>query len=323
MNANGEQSYGQPLDKIILLGAAHGFVFEDMNEITRGSTFLYGKEYRLQNVLAEAFAEMSFVVRQFQDAHRDLLANGTPELANYIEQMNKTDFRQAKNIIIELYASDLSTYFKSFLILAKAVLDKVVPFFSYRFNENLKMFSEKGDRLVNRIKHNKHVQKKTEFIALVGRVKSEWLDTLVDLRDEYAHYSNLNEYTNFWISGESIGQRKFTGIQDFHQSSILVAGNRINALDYMLSIKAELIRFLRDFLQLCEFTSDRRPKCYLACEECHHEFARKTKSDGRQGRLTLSEPINILVKDRARDYGVIVCRKCGGRQIQICSSGRR
>jgi hypothetical protein len=313
MNANGEQSFGPGVDRIVLLSAAHDFILGDMTEITQGSTFLYGKELTLQNVLLEAFAEMAFVVSQFQESLTDLLANGTPELANYIEQMNRAHVRQAKNIIIELHAFDLSTYFKSFLILAKAVLDKVVPFFSYRFNENLKTFSDKGGRLVNTIKHNKHVQKKTEFIALVGHVKNEWLDTLVDLRDEYTHFSNLRTYTNFWISGESIGQRKLTGIQDFHQPSILVAGNRINALDYMLSIKAELIRFLRDFLQLCEFTPDRRPKCYLACEECHHEFARKTKSDGMQGQLTLPEPINIQVKDRARDYGVIVCPKCGGQ----------
>jgi hypothetical protein len=314
MSADDSQPLIPVLDRIVLLGAAHGFVIEDMKEITLGSAFLYEKEHELQNTLLEAFAEMAFVVRQFQDAHTNLLANGTPELSDYVKQLNEADFRQAKNLIVELHAFDLSTYFKSFLLLAKAVLDKLVPLFSYRFFDNLDLFSDKGDRLIARIQGNKHVQRKVEFIALIERVKREWLDALVDLRDEYAHYSNLKEYSNFWIPGESIGQRKFTGIQDFNPPTVFVAGNRVDALEYVLSIKAELIRFLRDFLQLCEFTPDRRPKHYLSCERCKHVFAQKTKTEDGKDRLTLTEPhIEIQIKDKARDYGVIVCPKCGGK----------
>jgi hypothetical protein len=301
-------------DRIVLLGAAHGIVIEDMKEITRGSTFLFEKEHELQNTLLEAFAEMDFIVRQFQGSHANLLANGTPDLADYVKQLNEADFQQAKNLVVELHAFDLSTYFKSFLLLAKAVLDKLVPLFSYRFFDNLELFSDKGDRLIARIKNNKHVEKKAEFRVLIERVKREWLDALIDLRDEYAHYSNLKEYSNFWVPGESIGQRKFTGIQDFNPPSVLVAGNRIDALAYMLSIKSELICFLRDFLLLCEFTPDRRPKHYLSCERCKHVFARKTKTAEGKDRLVLTAPhIEIQVKDKTRHYGVIVCPKCGGK----------
>lgn len=303
-----------PVDKIILLGSVHGIVIEDMKEISSGSTFLYEKERELLNTLLEAFAEMAFVVRQFQESHANLLANGTPELADYVSQLNAADFGQAKSLIIELHALDLSTYFKSFLLLAKAVLDKLVPLFSYRFFDNLEVFSKKGDRLVARIKGNNHVQRKAEFIALIKRVKEEWLDALVDLRDKYAHYSTLKEYSNFWVAAESVGLRRFTGIQDFNRPSVFVAGNSVDALEYILSIKSELICFLRDFLRLCEFTPDRRPKRYLACEQCKHVFAKWTKTKGEKDRLTLTAPrIEIHVKDRARDYGVIICPKCGGK----------
>lgn len=314
MSADGSQPLIPAVDRIVLLGAAHGIVIEDMKEITSGSTFLYEKEHELQNTLLEAFAEMTFVVRQFQESHASLLANGTPELADYVTQLNEADFRQAKNLIVELHAFDLSTYFKSFLLLAKAVLDKLVPLFSYRFFDNLDLFSNKGDRLVARIKGNRHVQRKADFIALIKRAKDEWLDALVDLRDEYAHYSTLKEYSNFWVPGESIGQRKFTGIQDFNRPSVFVAGNRVDALEYILSIKSQLIRFLRDFLRLCEFTPDRRPKHYLSCERCKHMFAKRTKTKDGKDRLTLTAPhIEIQIKDRGRDYGVIVCPKCGGK----------
>lgn len=285
-----------------------------MKQITLGSTFLYEKEHKLQNVLLEAFAEMAFVVHQFQKSHENLLANGTPELETYIKQLNEADFQRSTNLIVELHAFDLSTYFKSFLLLAKAVLDKVVPLFSYRFYDNLELLSDKGDRLISRIKSNKNVRNKTEFILLIERARNDWLDTLIELRDEYAHYSNLKEYANFWVPGEWIGQRKFTGIQNFHRPSVDIAGKRVDALDYMLSVKAELVRFLREFLHLCEFKPDRRPKHYLSCEECGYAFAKRAKSGDRKGRLSLtSRHIEIQVKDRARDYGVIVCPKCGGK----------
>lgn len=314
MNADRSEPLIAAVDRIVLLGAAHGIVIEDMKEITLGSTFLYDKEHELQNTLLEAFAEMAFVVRQFQESHANLLANGTPELADYVKQLNEADFRQAKHLIVELHAFDLSTYFKSFLLLAKAVLDKLVPLFSYRFFDNLELFSDKGDRLIARLKGNKHVQNKAEFIALIERVKREWLDALIDLRDEYAHYSNLKEYSNFWIPGESIGQRKFSGIQDFNRPSVFVARHRVDALAYMLSVKSELIHFLRSFLQLCEFTPDRRPKHYLSCERCKHVFAQRTKTKDGKDRLKLTVPhIEIQIKDETRDYGVIVCPKCGGR----------
>lgn len=67
---------------------------------------------------------MAFVVPQFQISHEHLMAHGTPELEIYIAQLNEAASRRTTNYIVELHAFDLSTYFKSFLLLAKAVLDK-------------------------------------------------------------------------------------------------------------------------------------------------------------------------------------------------------
>ncbi len=300
------------VDRVVLLGAAHGIVIDDMKQITLGSTFLYNKEHKLQNLLLEAFAEMAFVVHQFQSSHKYLVANGTPELDEYIRQMNETAFRPAANLIVELHAFDLSTYFKSFLLLVKAVLDKLIPLYSYQFYESLRQFSDKGDRLLRSVKNNKHVKNKPAFISLIERVKNEWLDALIDLRDQYAHYSSLGEYVNFWIPGEWIGQHRFTGIQDFHKPSVDVGGKQFEALEYVLMIKGRLVEFLHEFLQLCEFTPDRRPKHYLSCE-CGYTFAKRSKSGSDKGRLSLtSAHIALQIKDQAKDYAVILCPKCGG-----------
>jgi hypothetical protein len=300
------------MDRIVLLGAAHGLVIDDLREITTSSTFLYDKEHALQNVLLEAFAEMSFVVHQFQTSHEHLLANGTPELAAYLKELNEVSETDHKDFVVELHAFELSTFFKSFLLLAKAVLDKVVPLYSYRFYDNQKQFSNKGARLIRSIRNNKNVGKKTELIALIEEAKREWIDGLIDLRDEYAHYSSLTEYRNFWIPGERTGQGTLTGIADFHRPVVIVNGHQLDALEYVLAVKTKLVAFLRDFLQLCEFTPGRRPKRYLECE-CGHLFAKRLRAGANRGRLLLtSVPLEIRVRNRVLDYGVITCPRCGG-----------
>jgi hypothetical protein len=287
------------MDKIVLLGSVHHIVLDDMELITIGSTFLYAKEHELENLLLEAFAEMSFIVHQFKIAHEILIASGTPELDEYIRQMNDSNLQQAPNIIIELHAFDLSTYFKSFLLLAKAVLDKVIPLYSYQFYDSLRQFSDKGIRLIRSVKSNKHIKRKSEFISLIESAKNEWMDSLIDLRDQYAHYSSLREYLNFWIPGEWIGKRNFVGMQDFYKPSVYIGGKQVEALEYMLMIKVRLVEFLRGFLQLCEFTPDRRPKHYLSCE-CGYTFAKRSKSRTRHGRLSLtSAHIELQIKDEA------------------------
>jgi hypothetical protein len=301
------------MDKVVLLGAANGIVNDELKQITLGSTFLYDKEYKLLNVLLESFAEMSFVVRQFQVSQDHLTANGTPELDTYITQLNEASLPPNTSVIVELHAVDLSTFFKSFLLFAKAVLDKLIPLYSYRFYDNQRQYSDKGVRLIRAIKNNKNVGKKAELICLIEQAKAEWIDALITLRDEYAHYSSLEEYINFWIPGELIGKHTFSGIKDFYKPTIGVDGNVYEALEYILMVKAKLIEFLQEFLQLCEFTPGRRPKHYLECE-CGYIFAKRQKSKAKNGKLLLtSAHIKIEVRNRDMDYGVIVCPRCGAK----------
>lgn len=301
---------GSASDRFILLGVAHGFVIDDLKAITAGSTFLYEREHELQDVLLEAYAEMVFVVRQFSESHADLLANGTPELPNYITEINELSVRLADDAIIEVHAFDLSTYFKSFLLLAKSVLDKLVPLYSYRFYDNLKQFSDKGTRLIKSVRNNRHIVRKAEFIDLVSDHKQKWIDDFINLRDEYAHYSSLHGYQNFCTTGRQVRGRPINSIVDFDRPSILVGGGRIDALDYVVRIKAELIAFLNAFLLLCEFTPGRRPRHYLNCE-CGYAFAKRLTDGPRKGKLKLTAPtMELRVKDKSLDYGVLICPKC-------------
>ncbi|WON75082.1 hypothetical protein [Nitrosospira sp. Is2] len=298
-------------DRIVLLGAANGAILEDLAAITAGSTFLYDKERELQNVLLEAFVEMVFVVRQFQSAHDYIVANGTPELPSYLSQINNSPRGIPNGVVVELHAIDLSTFFKSFLLLSKAVLDKLAPLYSYRFYEHIPQFSDKGTRLIRSIKNSGRVTRKVEMIALIQNAKAQWIDDLISLRDEYAHYSSLKEYRNFWLTTERIGMGPIKGISDFHRPSIEIAGQPRDALGYIIQIKSELISFLNEFLRLCEFTPERRPKHYLNCE-CGYAFAKRQSNGPRKGRLELTaNHLELRLKNRTLDYAVIICPKCG------------
>lgn len=301
------------VNRIVLLSDALGIDTNDLRRITSGSNFLYRKEHQLLNVLCGAFQEFSLIVHQFQNSYNRIMENGTPALDTYIEDINSTIVPEGNGFIIELHAYDMSAFFKSSLLLSKGVLDKLVPLYSYRFSDNMRQFDAKGAGLIKSIKHNKHITRKDAMISLIQDAKMEWIDSLIDLRDRYAHYSNLEEYINFSAYIDSGNKRTFSGISDFHKPAINVSGRRHDALEYILYLKESIITFLRAFLQLCEFTAERRPKLYLECEgRCGHVFAKRHKNGSQKGRLEMiATSMKIRVINRELDYGVIVCPKCG------------
>ena len=296
-------------NRIVLLGTAHGFVIDDLRALTDGSTFLYEREHELQNALLESFAEMAFIERQYQSAYAYILSNGTPELPGYLKEIGEASPMLAAGCVIELHAFDLSTYFKSFLLHAKATLDKVVPLYSYRYFDNLKQFSDKGERLIRALKNNKRATHREQLIALLKTNKALWTDHLIEMRDEYAHYSSLPAYQNFTLAGVIANRKPPSSIADFEPPTITVNGDRLRASDYLQTVKSNMIAFLNQFLRLCEFTPGRRPKHYLNCD-CGYVFAKRSKKGQVAGRLTLTGPLELRVKNRDLDYAVIVCPRC-------------
>ena len=261
--------------------------------------------------MLESFAEADFIARQYEFVHREVTARGTPELPTYLHQLRETKLQEGT--IVELHVIELSTYFKNFLLLTKAVLDKLVPLYSYQFHDGLRQFEDKGTQLLACIRRSKKVVRKDALIQLLTVAKREWLDQLIHLRDRYAHYSDLPEYRSFWLTAGDVPKEDLTGISDFTPPTISIEGTLVNAVDFVRDTKERLVVFLHDFLMLCDFAADRRPNTYLRCDECQYVFAVREKSGARRGRIRLaSSPIQIEVKDRARDYGLVICPKCGG-----------
>lgn len=299
----------QSLDRVIILGPEYDAVKNDLRIMCSKATFLYGQENKLNDVLLSAYSEFAMMEKQYQKTHALLLSNGIPQLDHFINEINNFTKRDGREFFIELQTSELSTYFKTFLMLAKSTLDKLMPLYSYRYYDNLRQFSDKGNRLIKVIKKNKRITHKDEMLSLIEKAKEKWMDDLIGLRDEYAHYTSLNEYRSFWLDYDSIGIEAINDISDFERPIIKINNKDIDASEYLTFVKDELLYFCRDFLGLCDFSDNRRPKRYLHCE-CGYEFAKKEKVSGKE-TLTIMGTLELNVRNRTLDYAVIKCPICG------------
>jgi hypothetical protein len=294
------------LDRVVVEEGAS----EKLAEQTKGSVFIYEKEIELLNTFMSSCRELSHIVSEYERKLSCVLSNGTPSLASYIEEVNGLDMASKPPIVLELEVVDLSALFKVYLLLIKSTLDKLIPLYSYRFFSSLKQFNDKGTRFLREVKNNGHVAHKDQFTELIKAAKSEWLDTIIDLRDEYAHYSSLKEYSSFMLILDS-GVNGLKDISSFQRPSLTLPNGTVDALTYMKDTKARLLHFTSRFIDLCDYNNDRKPKRYLKCD-CGHEFARKIKGKSPSySTITVDKSIEIQVLDISRDYGVLRCPRCG------------
>lgn len=278
--------------------------------------FLYEKERSVSAALFGAFSELDLLVNEYESALEQRLRDGFPSLDKLNEEarQNNQPMPKYRSTIAILHCAELSARFKLFLLLAKAILDKLMPLYGYRYSRNSGSFRDKGAKLIADVRQNKHIKEGPALIELIQKAKGAWLDDLIELRDRYAHHSGLDEYRDFWIDLEGLDPNTWPEFPAFNPPTIDVAGERIDALKYLKDIREHLVVFASEFIRFCDFSEDRRPRTYLHCDECRFEFAKwEGKSKGNRGRLEIiGDGIVISVKDRDRNYGTVQCPQCGG-----------
>lgn len=301
-------------DRIVILRNSHSLFIEDLQYLTGECVFLYDRERELENSLLTGFTEMRYMMKEYEKHYKQHLIEGMEDIEQHFEELNTIESSIKSDVVIEIYSVALSTTLKSFLLLAKGVLDKLVPLFAYRFNETLRQFDDKGEKLIKLIKDNSKFPQAAKFTMLLKHHKQLWIDDLVELRNDVAHYTALPEYVNFWIPSEWVGTKQIKSIEDFNRPVIRIRGNQHDALEYVLFIVDNMKEFIRDFLRLCDFNDARRPKVSLRCTNCNYEIARKVKHGPTKGKIHLLIPeLTIEIRDRVRDYGRIPCPKCHAR----------
>ena len=175
-----------------------------------------------------SFSELNYALSQFSDRIQTLLTNGSPDLHNYIPELHQLDVKN-KKAIIEVNDTVLSYNFKTFFINSKSVLDRVIPFFDHRYGSNLRKFSKKGKSLMNYLETNYKGKNKDDFINLLKNNKQDWLDEIIDLRDQIIHFSALREYISFHFILEGNSGRLINSISDLNEPVIFIGGKEILA----------------------------------------------------------------------------------------------
>lgn len=207
-----------------------------------------------QNLVCSELIELRYVLNQFKVKMNDVLENSTSVFDHYLPEIKNLNEAQTGDKILncELIVTELSVNFKSFIIISKSILDKIVPFFDQKHGSTLKKFSKKGNKLINYLENNYTHENKEDFISFLKNNKIEWMDFLISMRDDYVHFSDVSSYYlgfNFLVGK---GVHKIDTIKDINRPKIKIGfkgGSKyIDALDYLEETYKSILQFLRDFL---------------------------------------------------------------------------
>lgn len=226
---------------------------DDMN-IIFASLNLNGSLLNKQNLVCSELIELRYVLNQFKVKMNDVLENSTSVFDYYLPEIKNLneDHTEDKIIHCELIVTELSVSFKSFIVISKSILDKIVPFFDQKHGSTLMTFSKKGKKLINYLENNYNHENKDDFILFLKNNKIEWMDFLISMRDSYVHFSDVSShYLGFnFLVGK--GVHKIETIKDINRPKIKVrfkgASKYIDALDYLEETYTNILYFSRDFL---------------------------------------------------------------------------
>ena len=210
-----------------------------------------------KTLICSEIIELQYTLNQFKAKYADVLENSTSSFDHYLPEITKMTSNPSENKLVqcELIVTELSVNFKSFIIISKSILDKIVPFFDHRHNSTLKKFSKKGNTLIKYLENNYTNENKEEFISFLKKNKKEWIDFLITMRDSYVHFSDVSSYYlgfNFLL-GE--GVTKIETIKDISPPLVKQHWKYINALNYLEETYSNLLYFLRVFLLYSGFSS--------------------------------------------------------------------
>lgn len=198
----------------------------------------------------KSYSELKYSLVQYSKRLDNLLKEGSPGFNHYLPEIQQIDTIQ-REYFLEVYDMELSYNFKSFIIFSKAVMDRLIPFFDYKFGTNLKKFSNSGEKLLNYLKINYKGSNRNDFIDLLERNKDEWLDDLIELRDEIVHFSSLEEYVSFHCVLKGDSGKSINSINDLRRPTIKIDRKEILAVDFLQFNFNHIKTFTKDFVALC------------------------------------------------------------------------
>lgn len=258
---------------MIILDSDQEDAIPDMNEIFKGTIFIHATEIHIKNILCGAIMKLNFSIKKYRDRYNHLLdIRSNSELEHYINELNSIDTKGVDQEI-ELEDTQLSYYFKTYLVFVKSVLDKTIPFINYRFNFSEKTFESRGNNLLRFIRNKYKEPNSAYLINLIETNKIDWLDNVLKLRDNFVHYSNLNGYKDFSILQDSNSKKVIKDLNDFEKPHIVIGDKNINALDFLNQTHEKLKLFVNGLLIGLGFDLYHKPEFITTCNKCGFQFA--------------------------------------------------
>ncbi len=207
-------------------------------------------ESEIKENLYISFLELKYSLTQYSRRLDNLSKEGTPVFKYYFPEIQQLDTNQ-REFFLEIYDRELSYHFKSFIIFSKAVMDRLIPFFDHKFGTKLAKFSKKGKPLLNYLENNFKGSNRESFINLLKKNKYEWLDDLIELRDEIIHFSLLKEYVSFHNILKGNSGKSIKSFSDLRPPVLRINGGEILAIDFLQSNFNCIKAFVKDFVALC------------------------------------------------------------------------
>jgi len=274
-------------------------IFEDL-------TLIHEKERELSNNLSVTFAELLFLINGYLQRHELILKNGHPGFDHFLKEAK--DNNDCIPIVYEIIDTELSTYFKSSLVLSKSILDKLVALFEYRYNYTKKTFDSRGKHLKKYLETKYHGSNKNQIISLIEQNKIDWIDDLLQLRDDFTHFSELRQYSSFYIHvPQKISEVK--SVKDFIEPQIVIGKNRYNAVNYLHFIYDSLLTFCSMFLKYTGFDNYYHIDMKYKCDKCSTKFFKLIDSSKNIGEP--NQGLKIQLINKKYNHGKITCNKCG------------
>jgi hypothetical protein len=202
------------------------------------------KLLKLKQGFCAAVADLYHAKKMFLETLQQLKEeNTTPELTNLIEEYQNLKFNKEQGYgILELENSNLSSYFKLYLVTSKALLDKFIPFVKSIHKLKPNEFKDMGNTLIEQVQHKYKGPNGPKIIEVLKAHKKEYLDYLIGMRNKFVHNSDLDNYVGFYVhikDGKAV-----TSLQEMNKYQ--------PAESFIQESYKELLQLVRQLLELFE-----------------------------------------------------------------------
>lgn len=278
-----------------------------IREISSCLAIYHDEEKSLYQNLTSALFELYYFVKEYDNRIRKLLEEDNSILNHYKDEIN--DNKNKVEYVVEFMDIPLESIVKSFLVFTKSSLDKLVLLYNWRYKGMKKSFESRGKYLIKEIQSKRYKGKNQQLlIELIKKNKEDWINNVLNLRDEFTHTSKLDEYRSFTYESKT-DKNAVSSLADFKRPTLYFNSIEMDAYEYMNDVFNNLLAFIKDFLVFTGFDMPVKNEPEFDCGNCGLKLA-ELKKVNEIILVTPLVPFKIKIINKYHKFGSIICPKC-------------